>query len=216
MQKPVITILSGVVLSGILLIVSSTARAQDCPDVPAQYADGAGPWDYRNPGTRDKVAGVESHHFSKDTELLRKGTTGDTPGADLTYLLNKVPNHPRAMLAFMNYAEKVKADKPFDAHFGLQCAFFRARTFVPDDPAVWVLHAMYLNKLGRLDDAISEMSEASRLAPSNGNIHYNLGLLYFAKKDYDNARNQAKRAYDLGFPLPGLKEKLVKAGEWEK
>src|SRR5262249_55088932 len=156
------------------------AQAQeDCPPVPAQYADGAGPWDYRNPVTRDKVAGVESFHFSKDVENLRRGQSSDTPAPDITYLLNKVPNHPRALIAYMNYIEKVRVDKPYDARFGLQCAFVRAQSFAPDDPAVWAIHAMFLNKHGRLDDAIAEMNHASTLAPYNANVHYNLGLLYF-------------------------------------
>jgi tetratricopeptide (TPR) repeat protein len=216
MQKTTIAVLLGaVVLSG-PVIQAALADVGDCPEVPAHHSDGGGPWDYRDPASRISVSYVEGNHFSKDTELLRRGNTGDTPGADITYLLNRVPNHPRALLAFMNYVEKTKMDRPQDARFGLECAFARARSYAPDDPAVWALHAMYLNKRGRLDDAIAEMAEASKLAPSNGNIHYNLGLLYFAKKDYENARSQAKQAYELGFPLPGLKEKLVKAGQWEK
>ena len=44
--------------------------------------------------------------------------------------------------------------------------------------------------------------------------HYNLGLLYVRKKDYDKARASADKAYGAGFPLPGLKNKLLEAGQW--
>jgi hypothetical protein len=35
------------------------------------------------------------------------------------------------------------------------------------------------------------------------------------KKDYDLAKTHAKKAYELGFPLPGLKNQLIKVGKWE-
>jgi hypothetical protein len=35
------------------------------------------------------------------------------------------------------------------------------------------------------------------------------------KKDYELAKTYAKKAYELGFPLPGLKNQLIKAGKWE-
>ena len=44
---------------------------------------------------------------------------------------------------------------------------------------------------------------------------YNLGLVYVRKKDFDRAREAAKLAYGLGIPLPGLKNKLAAAGQWD-
>jgi tetratricopeptide (TPR) repeat protein len=45
-------------------------------------------------------------------------------------------------------------------------------------------------------------------------INYNLGLLLVDMKDYDSAVERAKRAYELGYPLPGLKNKLVRLDKW--
>ena len=53
------------------------------------------------------------------------------------------------------------------------------------------------------------------LSPEDYNTHYNLGLLYFDKKNFAKSKEHAKIAYDQGFPLPGLKNKLTKAGQWE-
>jgi hypothetical protein len=36
------------------------------------------------------------------------------------------------------------------------------------------------------------------------------------RKNYEEARNYAKKAYELGFPLPGLKNQLIQAGKWEE
>ena len=57
---------------------------------------------------------------------------------------------------------------------------------------------------------------AVELAPEDPTINYNAGLAYLKKKEYDKARQHAKKAYELGFPLPGLKNKLVEAGKWDE
>jgi tetratricopeptide (TPR) repeat protein len=45
-------------------------------------------------------------------------------------------------------------------------------------------------------------------------INYNLGLLLVEMKDYSAAVERAKRAYELGYPLPGLRNKLVRLDKW--
>jgi hypothetical protein len=45
-------------------------------------------------------------------------------------------------------------------------------------------------------------------------LHYNLGLLYVDQMQYDLAREQAKQAYELGYPLNGLRARLERAGRW--
>ena len=43
-----------------------------------------------------------------------------------------------------------------------------------------------------------------------------LGLAYADLKQYDKALESAHRAYGAGFPLPGLKNKLKRAGKWRE
>jgi Flp pilus assembly protein TadD len=45
-------------------------------------------------------------------------------------------------------------------------------------------------------------------------IQYNLGLLSVETGDLDDAVVHAQRAYELGHPLPGLRNKLTKLGVW--
>ena len=217
MHRSTIAAFFGLAISGFISIDESLAAVGDCPEVPKVFADGAGPYDYRNPATRVEVRHVEGNHFNKDVELLRGTMTNAFgPAGDITFMLNKIPNHPRGLLAYMNLVERTRMETPPGGLFSIECAFGRAKSYAPDDPTVWALRGLYLSKTGHIDDAIVELKEANRLAPANANIHYNLGLLYFSKKDYERARTHAKQAYDLGFPLPGLRDKLVKAGEWEK
>jgi Flp pilus assembly protein TadD len=73
-----------------------------------------------------------------------------------------------------------------------------------------------LLKAGKVDKALEQLQQAVELQPENPSANYNLGLLYVQKKDYEQARTYAKKAYELGFPLPGLKNQLKQAGKWDE
>ncbi|HEX8601940.1 MAG TPA: ABC transporter permease, partial [Pseudoduganella sp.] len=70
--------------------------------------------------------------------------------------------------------------------------------------------------LGQEEAALTQMEEAARLEPGNGVNQYNLGLVYLRRKNFEKARDAAKLAYELGIPLPGLKNKLAAAGQWKE
>ena len=41
-------------------------------------------------------------------------------------------------------------------------------------------------------------------------------MSHLKKKEYEKASAHAQKAYALGFPLPGLKNKLKAAGKWRE
>jgi len=84
----------------------------------------------------------------------------------------------------------------------------------PVDATARLLYAIYLHKQKKYKGAQEQYKSALSIAPNNSEIHYNYGLLLVATKSYDTALEHAKTAYKLGFPLPGLKNKLVAAGVW--
>ena len=43
-------------------------------------------------------------------------------------------------------------------------------------------------------------------------LHYLLGLVLMDLKDFPAAQEHARRAYELGYPLPGLRDRLARAG----
>lgn len=45
-------------------------------------------------------------------------------------------------------------------------------------------------------------------------LQYTLGLIYIELGDFDNAVECAKKVYENGYPLPGLQDKLKRAGRW--
>ena len=62
--------------------------------------------------------------------------------------------------------------------------------------------------------ACSLLLAAEKQAPGNANLAYNIGLLQVDLKRYDAALEHAHSAYLGGFPLPGLRDKLKRAGAW--
>lgn len=201
-----------ILCGAILVFGGSAARAQQmwaCGDLNNAY----GPFDYRDPNPDHRLPQVEAHHFTNKVEMLRSGETGPV-GGDIDYILRAFPNHPRALMAMMNLSFKEKTDRPRGANFPVECYFMRAERFRPDDMNVKMLYGIYLMKAGRLDDALKKLQEAASADSTDPNLWYNLGLAYFDLKRYDEALKYAHKAYALGFPLPGLRNLLQKAGKW--
>ena len=203
---------AGAVIFAATLFNVPTAVAQDagCGSLENHF----GPYDYRTaPMERRKI--VEDYHFTPQVEHLRKGQSGSVIGKDLTYTLRAFPNHPRALNAMANLARREKNIKPAGSAFTLDCWFQRALTFAPDDPNVRGVYGVQLLKDDKPKEALDQFRKAETNS-SSGNLYYNMGLAYFDLKEYDKARDYAKKASARGFNLPGLKHKLEKVGEWKE
>ena len=163
---------------------------------------------------RDKLATVEAFHFTRAVESLSQGLSG-TLGADISYTLERFPNHYRALAAIARLGLRDKTVQPRGAKYTVTCFFDRAIRFRDSDPTVRTLYGGYLLAQGLSEQALEQFTEVARLDPANATAQYNLGLLYLKKKDYPLAREHAHAAYALGFPLPALRERLRAANEWE-
>jgi tetratricopeptide (TPR) repeat protein len=198
-------------ISSILLLVAIIATNVQAAE-PLHCGELENVYDYNGGGSL--LATAEKHHFTPAVENLRHGATG-TIGADLGYVLLMFPNHHRALAAFGKLSLRDKTLKPAGAPYSVGCFFDRAIRFKPNDGTVRMVYGNYLLKAGQPDQATEQLRIAAELQPEDATINYNLGLLYVQKKDYDQARIHAKKAYGLGFPLPGLKNKLIEAKKWE-
>jgi Flp pilus assembly protein TadD len=182
--------------------------AENCGDLKNHF----GPYDYR----RDKaqLVPVEHNHFDAEVENLVRGKNSTLVG-DIQYTLHAFPNHHRALRSVARLVGRFPGrEKVPGMAYSVPCYFDRAIRFSPDDGAVRMIYAFYLAKNGKPSEAVTQLKEAEKLVGDNANLHYNLGLAYVDLKDYDNALAHAHRAYQLGFPLPGLKNKLERAGKW--
>jgi tetratricopeptide (TPR) repeat protein len=192
-------------------IAATLAAGPDCDAYVPRKPGG----DYTSAVDREGLAVVEQYHFTPGVEALANGVSGPL-GGDIGYTLDHFPNHHRALAAMTRLALRDKNRKPNGAHYTIDCYFERAVNFRPKDVKVRSLFGSYLLALGQTGAALDQLEQAATLEPENPTAHYNLGLLFFKTKQYDKARASAEKAYGMGFPLPGLKNKLVAAGQWRE
>ncbi len=189
-----------------------------------------GPFNYyiRDEHVSDMLANVERNHLSPEIITLQQSLTGSIWG-DLDYTLRAFPNHPVALNSMARlfreknkYGHNFSTVKRFELYSDMdpkrssaEYYLERAIEFAPDDAFAYMIYGVHLQKTKKYEQAIEKYKAAESLQPNHPEVHYNLGLLYYELKQYEEARNHAIIAYDNGYPLPGLKNKLAKSGHWE-
>lgn len=204
--------LTGASIALVFGFAAFSARAQ-AVNVCGELTAGFGPFDYRVETKRLEL--VERFHFGSAQEnLTKRPLTG--LASNLSYTLNSFPNHHRALMAMMKLGFREKTAHVRGATYSVECYMIRAERWRPDDPMVKTIHGLFLLQSGRTNEAVAKLEQARTLDSQNGNVNYNLGLAYLQIKDYDKALESAHRAYAQGFPLPGLRDKLQRAGKWRE
>ncbi len=157
---------------------------------------------------------VEGAHFPSHVENLIRGHSTHFAG-DISYTLIAFPNHYRALVSAVRYAEKSKSDTPPQMWYPVECWFERAIRFKADDHIVRMLYADFLIKRSRHDEAIRQLDAALFYAdPESPITPYNVGFLYLEMKRYDKALLYAQKAQAMGFPKLELRRRLETAGKW--
>jgi Flp pilus assembly protein TadD len=83
----------------------------------------------------------------------------------------------------------------------------------PTNDVIYSAAAIMQRKLGNLEEAKATLLQGHEaLEGRSAEICYNLGLISLELGDVDAAEKYAQLAYQLGYPLPGLRAKLVKLG----
>jgi tetratricopeptide (TPR) repeat protein len=192
------------------------AQGSDLQDIECGALENAyGPFDYTDAAERrEKLPIVEQFHFNADVENLRRGQSSSIMG-DLDYTLRAFPNHHRALNAMGRYQlnNPTAAVAPYRS---ADCYFNRAIRFRPGDGTVRMIYGTYLFKRGEREAALKRYQEAVDLSPDSAEAHYNMGLLQVELKRFDAALVHAHKAYALGYPLQGLKNRLKRAGAWRE
>jgi Tfp pilus assembly protein PilF len=200
-----------------------------------------GPFDYESASDqKDHLPVVEKFHFTPGVESLVQGQSGAIV-ADLDYTLRAFPNHHRALYAMARYRLAHPRTEP--NFYTAECYFDRAMRWRPEDGTVRLIYGIYLSQKAdhELEDArladtrkdpaaarhATELAQHDRdaalehyqhaldLTPDSPEVHYNMGLLYCDLGKLELARQHADRAYELGYPLPGLRNRLRRLGAYE-
>lgn len=193
--------------------IAQNVNEAQCGPIRAPGGGGYGPFDYRT-ATPEQRNLVEGTHFTPNVEQLKHGETAPL-GGDLGYTLGVFPNNYRALASLGRLQLREKTNKLPGLRWPVECYFERGIRFAPDDPMVRQVYGNYLVRLGRKSEALTQVEKARELGSDSGNLHYNLGLLYFDLGQFDKSLEHAWKAYQLGFDLPGLKGKLKASGKWK-
>lgn len=180
-----------------------------------------GPFDYRTQ-TPDQKALVEDHHFHVEYRAFLRGAdvaqtaagTGPLAGG-FDYTLRAFPNHHLALSAMDRLSLRQGKERPAGAKFTARCYFERAIAFVPEDPLVRALYAVYMARRGEADASDDQAKMALSNGSNDGNVVIQVAAAYMLLKRYDQARLHAKKAYELGYPLFGIRDRLIELGEWK-
>lgn len=168
------------------------------------------PQDYYNssPGTRELLNNVEKYHLQQGISAMREGRNYFA-WQHFDFILRYFPNHPRGLQLMGELTVQIKSPPKGQLYFD------RALRLFPNSTSNYAAYGIFLQKQGKLDLAIEQYKKAVELSPESASYNYNLGLAYFDKKQFALANEHAQKAYALGFPLPGLRNKLTQANAWK-
>ena len=166
--------------------------------------------DYYDPIDEHFFEMVESAHLANMEKRLKTNQGEVASWRDIEYVLNHIPNHPKALWYLIRFSREFKDYKPQDA----DVFFEKAIQWSPEEPNTRVLYGLHLQKYPKLKEVIEQYNIALKYDPNHVEAHYNLGLALLEAGDIDSAKLHAKKAYELGYPLPGLREKLKKLNAW--
>jgi tetratricopeptide (TPR) repeat protein len=167
-------------------------------------------------GGRDYYAGrgtellrnVDKYHLAQGEQKLRARQYEYAFG-DFDFMLSYFPNHPKALLNMAQLCGEWKAPR-----CNLDVTFENAIAVNPRAAGTYVVQGIWLSRVKRNKAAIDAFKAALALEPDSMNAHYNLALTYFDERDFALANEHAQRAYALGAPVMGLRQKLEKVGQW--
>ena len=186
----------------VLLAVAAGAHAQDRHNSDYYF-------DRADRSLRELLSTVEAYHLPGCVEGM-KTRRWEAALGDCQFILNYFPNHPTGLLALADICQAWKSPKCNPDPY-----FEKAIIVNPKVSGAYVTQGIYLMRASRAKDAVPLLEQAAALEPNSVNAHYNLGLAYFETRQYEAANESAQRAYALGAPVPGLRDKLKKAGYWK-
>lgn len=185
--------------------------------IPNKY----GPFEYRTASPEDRAL-VDDAHFSQEYDAYLKGQKKSSrimnelpPAAGFGYTLWAFPNQPRALAAMEDLGIRHKTEKPPGAMLRVHCWFQRAVRFAPDDELVRAIYGYYYSRRGKPAEARAQLEKATSVGSSNSSVYVYSAFAYIEIKDYEKAQEAAKTAYQLGYSLPGLRNRMKREGKWK-
>mgnify|MGYP005839628563 CR=1 FL=1 len=212
------------IINILLLLLLHPGSAYGCD---LDLSNGVGPWDYYDPinsvpsgaNPMGNIKRVTNVHLTPGMLKLEKRASGTFSG-DIDYTLRAIPNHPagldlasrlekRLSHASAEHIPLFKYEKPARS---AECYFQRAIALAPNRSYTYVVYGIHLHRFGKYQEASTAYTRALALGSDTIETNYNYGLSLVKSGRFAEAEQQAKIAYQGGFPLPGLRNLLQQQG----
>jgi len=155
-----------------------------------------------------RIRVVEQYHWEPGLQAERRTQFVDAYGS-WDFILRWVPNHVPALRKMMDLVILHKRPDLVIPYLE------EAVSFCPSCTDVAILYGIYYQRVGQPDKAIEKYKKALETNAYSIDAHYNLGLALIEKGKLAEANEHAQLAYEYGHRLPGLRNKLQKAGAWK-
>lgn len=172
------------------------------------HASAGEPYNYYLPAPDRLLENVEKYHLQLGIDKFKKGQF-EYAWSEFAFMLHYFPNHPQALQLVGDLAVQME-----DENRAIQY-FERAIKLYPQEAPTHALYGVFLHKIGQIESAIQRYQKAISIDAKPAEYHYNLGLAYFSQGAYEQSYTCAQNAYQRGYPLPALKDKLLAKGIWK-
>ncbi|MCP5209252.1 MAG: tetratricopeptide repeat protein [Hahellaceae bacterium] len=240
LKESALKLTKNIILASLLLPVASFAlgwsgnQLDGAPCVGK--GQGFGPYDYvRAKSGQDpeyyqstRLWEIDRIHFGKGmTNMQSEPLTYQSSrviAGEFDYTLRAFPTHIGALNAIAELElKRIESNKlaqkqsevirPFQTP--PECYFIRAAVYKSDQANIPLLHAIYLHRLKKYNEAANYYEKSLAIEDENPEAHYNYGLVLIKLNRYDDAKEHAVKAYKQGHQLSGLKSLLQEKGKWD-
>lgn len=155
-----------------------------------------------------RIKVVEQYHWEPGLQAERRNQFIDAYGS-WDFILRWVPNHIPALRKMIDLVILHKRPDLVIPYLD------EAVAFCPTCADVAIVYGIYYQRVGQPEKAIEKYKKALEANAYSIDAHYNLGLALIEKGRLAEANEHAQLAYEYGHRLPGLRNKLQKAGAWK-
>jgi tetratricopeptide (TPR) repeat protein len=148
-----------------------------------------------------------------EADPVRRKSYLEYANTEISYSFDRIPDvSPIYPTVAVNMARaRMERGQPEDAIAAVQ----HAAEVQPQDPRPYIGMAVIYRDMKKLELARDALLKGdAAVGGTSAEIQYTLGLIYFELDDKEQALTYARKAYDKNYPLPGLQQKLKRAGYW--
>jgi tetratricopeptide (TPR) repeat protein len=165
------------------------------------------------------------HHYCSGAALVgrakqqpnaqQKKFLYSTALSDLNYVAERIP-HSSPVIAKVNFSLAEAYNGLGDRTTALDLLKESVETN-PENPASHIALGLFLRANKDLPGARNAFEHGIEAVgeDASAELNYDLALVLLELKENERAAKFARKAYELGYPLPGLRNKLIRMGLWE-